>query len=87
MPAGKTYIPTVVTGTTLRYDSTDINECRTFLRVQGLECEPGTAWRSDTMRGAIYFDDKSGGGPWHAACWPRWEITDGSASWPRKETT
>ncbi len=52
---------------TRRFESDDINACRSFLRAEGLECGPGPKpWRSDTMLGGIYFAESR----WHAACWP-----------------
>lgn len=44
----------------------DINECRKWLRSQGLELKGTEGWTSDTRRGLLSFNDG-----YYAACWRR----------------
>lgn len=66
---------TVGNNGTTYFTHIDINECRAFLRDNGLECERG-GWSSGTKRGAVYFDGKLtrngrpfGDSTWTAAFW------------------
>ena len=50
------------------HTSADINQCRTFLRQQGLECfHTGWANEDDSMRGLICY---AGNGEWYSAVFP-----------------